>query len=61
MQNYILVALGAAMGGTFRYWMTGAVQKILPITLPFGTLSVNVAGSFILGFIIFYFDALFDE
>jgi CrcB protein len=57
MQNYFLVALGAALGGVFRYWMTGAVQKILPFTLPFGTLSVNVAGSFILGFIVFYFDA----
>jgi CrcB protein len=57
MQNYLIVALGAAFGGVFRYWMSGAVQKILPSTFPYGTLSVNVLGSFILGYIIFFFDS----
>lgn len=57
MQNYFLVAVGAALGGSLRYWMSGAVQKIVPLNFPFGTLTVNALGSFILGFIIFYFDA----
>jgi CrcB protein len=56
MQNYFIVALGAALGGAFRYWMTGAVQKIFPSTFPYGTLSVNILGSFLLGIIIFFFD-----
>lgn len=57
MQNYFLVAIGAALGGIFRYWMTGAVQKFFPITFPSGTLTVNVVGSLILGFVVFYFDS----
>ena len=56
MQNYILVAVGAAFGGLMRYWLSGVVQNISPYGFPSGTLSVNVLGSFILGFIIFYFD-----
>lgn len=56
MQNYFLVALGAAFGGVLRYWLSGAVQKILPVNFPYGTLSVNIIGSFILGIVIFYFD-----
>ena len=57
MQNYLLVAAGAAAGGVFRYWLSGAVHKFLPIDFPYGTLAVNVLGSLIVGFIIFYFDA----
>jgi len=57
MQNYFIVALGAAFGGALRYWMSGAVQNIFPSVFPYGTLSVNILGSFILGFIIFFFDA----
>jgi len=56
MQNYILVAVGAAFGGLMRYWVSGIVQNIFPFGFPSGTLTVNVLGSFILGFIIFYFD-----
>ena len=56
MQNYFIVAIGAALGGVFRYWLSDAVYKFLPVNFPYGTLSVNVLGSFLLGFIIFYFD-----
>ena len=56
MQNYFLVAIGAAFGGTLRYWLGGVTQKILPFGFPYGTLVVNVLGSFLLGFLIFYFD-----
>ncbi len=57
MLNYILVAIGAACGGVFRYWVTNAVQKVSPVLFPFGTLFVNFIGSFLLGVIIFYLDA----
>ena len=55
MQNYILVILGAGFGGALRYWIEGTIHKILPATFPYGTLAVNIAGSFILGFVMFYF------
>lgn len=56
MQNYILVCIGAAAGGAARYWTSSVVYKFLPTTMPFGTLAVNVAGSFIIGFVMFYLD-----
>lgn len=57
MQNYILVAIGAALGGMLRYWSTNTIQKLFPFIFPSGTLFVNFLGSFLLGFILFYFDA----
>ncbi len=56
MINYLLVSLGAALGGGLRYWLSSFTYKFLPSTFPYGTLAVNVIGSFILGVIIFMFD-----
>lgn len=56
MNIYLLVSLGAAVGGGLRYWLSNFVYKFLPATFPYGTLAVNVIGSFILGILIFYFD-----
>ena len=56
MQNYLIVSIGAAIGGAARYWVTNVVYKFLPSTLPYGTLAVNIIGSFIIGFVMFYLD-----
>ena len=56
MMNYLIVSLGAALGGGLRYWVSNITYKFLPATFPYGTLAVNVIGSFILGVIIFMFD-----
>ncbi len=57
MQNYIVVFIGAGLGGVLRYWLSGFVYKFLHPTFPYGTLSVNVLGSFIIGVVMYYFDA----
>ncbi|MFA7288592.1 MAG: fluoride efflux transporter CrcB [Melioribacteraceae bacterium] len=57
MFNYFLIATGAALGGAFRFWVSGSVYRFLPANFPYGTLTVNVLGSFLLGFIIFFLDA----
>jgi CrcB protein len=54
--NYLLVIIGSAIGGGLRYWLSNAVYKFLPVTFPYGTLVVNIFGSFLLGIIIFVFD-----
>ncbi len=54
MQNYFIVFIGAGFGGILRYWMSIAIYKILPENFPFGTLSVNVLGSFLIGMFMFY-------
>lgn len=54
MQNYIVVFIGSGIGGMLRYWISGIVSKILPDSFPFGTLSVNLLGSFLIGLFMFY-------
>ncbi len=54
MINYLVVSIGAALGGGLRYWFSGFVYKFLPATFPYGTLIINIAGSFILGIVMFY-------
>lgn len=52
-RNYFFVMAGAAFGGLLRYVVADLVQKSSKIIFPFGTLSVNIIGSFLLGLIIF--------
>ena len=56
MINYLLVSLGAAIGGGLRFGISRYTYKILPVTFPYGTLIVNVIGSFLIGIIMFYLD-----
>lgn len=48
------VALGSAAGGIGRYLLAGWAQRFADTTFPVGTLLVNIAGSFLLGFILRY-------
>lgn len=57
MQNYLIVFLGAGIGGVLRYWGSNYVYKFLPPTFPYGTLAVNVVGSFLLGIFIYFLDS----
>ena len=50
MENYIWVALGGALGTTGRYWLSGVVARMVGETFPWGTLLINVTGSFVIGF-----------
>ncbi|MEQ4720452.1 fluoride efflux transporter CrcB [Nonomuraea sp. B19D2] len=45
----LLVALGAAIGAPLRYLTDRLVQSRHDSVFPWGTLAVNLAGSFILG------------
>ncbi len=47
----LLVALGAAVGAPARYLTDRAVQARHDSQLPWGTLTVNVAGCLLLGFL----------
>src|SRR2546422_222533 len=50
MLNYLWVGLGGGLGSIARYWASGFVARHLGETFPFGTLIVNVTGSFLIGF-----------
>ena len=45
----ICVILGSALGGTARYFISGVVARRVGETFPWGTLSVNVSGAFLIG------------
>ena len=47
--NYLWVAVGSALGGVARYWCSGIAARLWGETFPWGTLIVNVVGSFIIG------------
>ncbi len=48
MQTILLISLGAAFGANLRYFVAQQVAKFTT-AFPYGTLIVNVTGSFILG------------
>lgn len=48
MHIYLWIALGSALGGIGRYWLSGLV--LVEETFPWGTLAVNVIGSLAIGF-----------
>lgn len=50
MLAYLWVALGGAIGSVARFWASGVVARVCGETFPWGTLLVNVTGSFIIGF-----------
>ncbi len=54
--NYIVVFIGAGLGGVFRYLLSYFVQKQFPPYFPVGTLAVNLIGSIVLGLMIFGLD-----
>jgi len=47
----VLVALGGALGSMARYGAAAGVNRYAQSAFPFGTLFVNIAGSFLIGLI----------
>ena len=47
---YLAVAAGGALGTVARYWLSGVVANAFGQTFPWGTLIINVMGSFVIGF-----------
>src|ERR1035438_7577205 len=51
MIAYLWVALGGALGSVSRFWLSGLVAARFGETFPWGTLIINVSGSFLIGLI----------
>ncbi|MGM0422722.1 MAG: fluoride efflux transporter CrcB [Pseudomonadota bacterium] len=52
MTDILFIALGGALGAAGRYGVTGFFTRLLGPDFPYGTLAVNVLGSFVLGLVI---------
>ncbi len=49
---YLWVAVGGALGSMARYWFTGVAARLFGETFPWGTLLINIFGSFVIGFFV---------
>lgn len=49
MQKSLLILLGGGIGSLCRYWMSMTIFYLLGRAFPYGTLAVNVLGSFLMG------------
>jgi fluoride exporter len=51
MMAYMWVAIGGALGSMARYWVSGVVAERFGMAFPWGTLIINVGGSFVIGIV----------
>ena len=51
MLTYLWVAIGGALGSAGRFWLNGVVSRHVGETFPWGTMLVNITGSFAIGVI----------
>ncbi len=49
MLAYLWISLGAIVGASARYFVSRFVSKAVTASFPYGTLLINITGSFILG------------
>jgi len=52
--NYLWIAVGAVVGASARYFLSGLIVRNFSATFPYGTLLINVTGSLVLGFFLVY-------
>ena len=51
MRILAAIAVGGALGALFRYGISGLMGRLFPGAFPLGTLTVNVGGSFLIGWV----------
>ncbi len=49
MLDYVWISLGAILGAGLRYFVSRVFARALSASFPYGTLAINVTGSFLLG------------
>ena len=54
-QTILAIGSGGFIGAVSRAYLNGLISSKVPHDLPFGTLGVNLIGSFIMGLLVSYF------
>ena len=49
MMTYMWIAIGSALGGVARHWCTMLGTALFGAAFPWGTLFINILGSFVIG------------
>lgn len=55
MLRVLAIGLAGLVGTLCRYWLSGVLARRYGETFPAGTLAVNVAGCFLIGFLFYMF------
>lgn len=55
MTQIAFIAVGGAVGALMRFWMSSGVHAVFGRDFPYGTLSVNVTGSLLIGILYVFF------
>ncbi len=50
MLSYLWIAAGGALGSVARFWLSGFIAERVGESFPWGTVIVNITGSFVIGF-----------
>jgi fluoride exporter len=53
--GYLVVFLGGGIGAALRHGINLAVARLVGTAFPYGTLMINITGSFIMGLVAAYF------
>jgi len=51
MGAWVAVAVGGAIGSVARFWVAGVMAELTGPRFPWGTLLINVLGSFVIGLV----------
>nr|WP_256464880.1 fluoride efflux transporter CrcB [Bradyrhizobium sp. 164] len=49
MSGALAIMIGSVLGGCARYFVSGAIARRLDETFPWGTMTINVTGAFLIG------------
>src|SRR5271155_4295746 len=47
--KYLFVGLGGGLGSILRFWLGGYIGSKMGTRFPYGTLVINITGSFLIG------------
>jgi CrcB protein len=53
--GYLIVFLGGGLGAAIRHGANLAAARMLGTAFPYGTLLINITGSFVMGLVVAYF------
>ncbi len=54
LKQLVMIACGGALGAIMRFLVSSGVHRLAGRDFPYGTLSVNVIGSLLIGFLYIY-------
>lgn len=49
LSGIVFITMGSVLGGCARYFVSGAIARRLGETFPWGTMTINVSGAFVIG------------